>query len=127
MAPLLAAAAPAVKPAHVDHTSSSRSRSAARSWQLPGGSSAPAQQAGAPPRGAIPSPTNLRRWFPDKSACRRSFKTMLLLPMLLRTRAASEKGGASKEASLYRQNPAVFHEYVAVKMQVNKGCSESRR
>ena len=55
---LLAAAAPTVRPAHADHTSSSRSRSAARSWQLPGGSSAPAQQAGAPPRGAIPSPTN---------------------------------------------------------------------
>ena len=58
MAPLLAAAAPAVKPAHVDHTSSSRSRSAARSRQLPGGSPAPAQQGAPPSWGTIPSSTN---------------------------------------------------------------------
>ena len=47
-------AAPAVRPVH-DHTSSS---GPLRVQQLPGGSPTPAQQVGAPPRGAPPSPTN---------------------------------------------------------------------
>ena len=47
---------------------SSRSRSAARSWQLPGGSPAPARQAGAPPRGAIPPSTSK----PAPKSCRPS-------------------------------------------------------
>ena len=61
---LLAAAAPAVKPAHADHTSSSRSRSAARSRQLPGGSPAPAQQGAPPSWGTIPSAKTLAEFEP---------------------------------------------------------------